>query len=123
MRKVLQSTLESRLRKWQKKLKLDGWHIKIRYKSCGEDAAAMVFCEPLERTAIINVHPQYYLKEGYRISWDLDSLIVHELLHVEMWEEINKLPQKMREHVKFEAFEEYLCFRYAKIIVDINKRR
>lgn len=124
MRKVLTSTLETKLKKWQKKLKLEGWQIKIRYKACGKDTAAQVdFCEPVEKTAVVNISPNYYNREGYNVSWTLDSLIVHELLHIEMWQEVHSLPAKIREHQKFEDFEEYICFRYAKIIVDMNKRR
>ncbi len=124
MKKVLSSTLEKKLRKWQKRLKLEGWDIKISYKFCGKDTAAQVeYCEPVEKTATVSICPTYYNRQGYRVSWTLDSLIVHELIHIEMWQEVQSLPAKIQDHPKFSNFEEYICFRYAKIIVDMNKRR
>lgn len=124
MRKVLVSTLEKKLKTWQKRLKLDSWNIKIVYKHCGKSNAARVeYCEPVEKTAIVAICPTYYNREGYNISWTLESLIVHELLHIEMWKEVEALPAAVKSRKKFQEFEEYLCDRYAKIIVDMNKRR
>lgn len=124
MRRVLPRTLKKKLRKWQTALKLDGWDIKIKYKHCGKDDAAEVeFCEPVERTAVINISPNYYNREGYNVSWTLDELIIHELIHVVLWEPCHSyFSSKIRGSQKFEDFEEFVCFHFAKIIGDIRRR-
>jgi len=124
MRKIQPSTLVKKLKKFQKWLNLDGWDIKIRYKSCDPDTVGEIdFCEPVEKTAIINISSKYFTKEGYNVSWNLDNIIIHELIHIELWEQIDRLPIDIKEHKKFKELEEYICFRYAKIIGDMHKRR
>jgi len=122
--KVRQPGLERKLRKWVRLLKLDGWNIKIRFKALKGSVAAQVnHCSPVERSAIIDIAVDYSMREGYGISFNVDTLILHELIHVILWEKTEQLPIKIGEHPKLEDLEEFVCYHFAKIIYDVNQRR
>jgi hypothetical protein len=121
--KVRQAGLERKLRKWIKHVKLEGWDIKIRFKPLKEDIAARIYhCSPVEMSAIIDIAVDYSDREGYGVSFNLDTLILHELIHVILWEKWDELPNTIKEHKKMELFEEFVCFHFAKIIYDIKRR-
>jgi hypothetical protein len=127
-RKVTQVNLEKRLNKWKRVLKLTDWDISIKYKPYSElgkdNVTGLVnFCSPEEMTAEIYISNTYYRHEGYKISWNLDSLIIHELIHVVLWEEWDKLAEHIRDNKKLENFEEFVCWHFAKIIKDLFKRK
>ena len=117
-------TLARKFRKWMKFLKLDGWDVKIGFKDLGVDTAAEVsYCSPIEKFAVIDVAKDLDKFEGYKMSFNLDTLIIHELMHVLMWEQVERLPGKVKNCKDFKEFEEFLCSHFAKIIFDIKERR
>lgn len=130
MRRVHQAGLERRFRKWVKHLKLEGWTLKVKFKVVlledgknPEDpyeAAEVEHCSPVERTAVINIAKDYCDRKGFGVSFNLDTLIIHELIHVILWDEWERLPERIRKHRGMENFEEFVCFHFSKIIYDVK---
>ena len=124
-RRISLKTLEKKIQYWQKVLKLDGWKItavfKPQHKLDPQDpdtAAQVVECWPLEKVAVIEFATNYPKHDGYEISWNIDTLILHELIHVLCWEKTTDLPENIQDHSKFQIFEEFLCNTLSKIIYD-----
>lgn len=130
MKRVHQSGLERKFYKWVKCLKLEGWNFKIRFKAIvpeeGNDghkpfpAAWVEHCSPVERTAVINIATDYCARLGFGVSFNLDTLIIHELIHIILWDERDRLPTRVSNSSKFNSFEEFVCFHFSKIIYDVK---
>ena len=126
-RRVSEKTLENRINKWKHILKLDGWSIRFKFvapmkmEEKDKTILAMVkHCSPNEKVADLlfnNKSPSY---EGFDSSWNLDTLIIHELIHVHLYEKSELLAQGLTDDVVeiFEILEEFICDSFAKIIFD-----
>jgi len=125
MRRISDKAFEKKLRKWQHILKLDGWSISWKFVQEGrgidnKNLAELKHCSSTEKVAQISFNNKYYLCDGHNISWNIDTLILHELLHVHLDEKSSVLPN---DNEKVVDFEEFICNSMAKIIYDfdINK--
>jgi len=122
--KVHQAGLARRLRYWMRALKLEGWTIKIRFRTVpsGDDTVAeLEHCSPVERAAAIFVAEDYAGRAGHGVSFNLDTLILHELIHVVLWDEWERLPTRTKGRADVKRLEEFVCFHFAKIIYDLKK--
>lgn len=125
-RRITNRTLENKIKKWQKCLKLDGWTINAKFvppsklddSNKMEVAGQVQECSPDEKVVLIYFHNKYYKLEGYGISWNIDTLILHELIHVLCWEKVIEMPTSIQDHSKFQILEEFVCNSMAKIIFD-----
>lgn len=84
--KTTQKQLEAWLRKWQPRLKLSEWDIKVKLSRREEmdDAAGSVTITPNTRLAVIRVmDPVDWMSREW--SQDIEQTIVHELVHVVFW--------------------------------------
>lgn len=130
--RVRQAGLERKLKKWMKYLKLEGWDIKIRFKNLSDDepdnkglatAAQVEYCSPVERTALIFIANDYCETEGYGLSFNIDTLIIHELLHVILWEKFDCLSTRTKKNQKIVDLEEFICFHFSKILYDVKRKQ
>lgn len=116
--------LRELLKFWQQKMKLLDWDIRIRYASKADildpeqfgdgTLGQLDMCWPDEKVAQISIHPRYHKADGYNIAWNLDTLIIHELIHTHLSEKSNELP----EEILVGDFEEFVCNSLGKIIYD-----
>lgn len=129
-RGVRQSTLEKKLTKWQKILKLSDWEITIRYATKKDleeiggdkernDIALVSDCDTAAKRATILINRNYHKMAGYKKSWNVDTLILHELIHVVVWLHSEAIPDKIYKHRKVYEFEEFICDCFADVIYRI----
>lgn len=128
MRRIASKTLEKKKKRWQKELKLDAWDIKIKFVSAFElgdhnTAGQIAYCYPNEKSAYIQIVNNYYRYEGYNESWNIDTLIIHELIHVMLHDKGENMPKVIKESTKFYNYEEFICDSFAKIIYDCHKNK
>lgn len=132
-RPVRQNTLEKKLNKWKKVLKLGDWNIQIRYGSndemkdhddVKEECAIGLLdaCSHPEKIAKILISKNYFKEPNYPLVWNLDTLIVHELIHIILYDKVENLPKKTRDSKKMIEIEEHICDYFSRIIVDMFKR-
>lgn len=124
-RRITIRTLENKLKKWQTILKLDGWNITAKFVPQNklldaETTAQVESCFPSEKVAVIIIYDKYLEHNGYNVSWNIDTLIIHELIHVLLWEKTDEMPASIQGHSKFKLFEEFLCDSFAKILFDTS---
>lgn len=122
-RRITTKTLEQKVKKWQTVLKLDGWNIAAKFvprsKLLDQDTIAQLeSCFPTEKVAVIIIHSKYPEDKEYGLAWNIDTIIIHELIHVLFWEKTDEMPDSIQQHSKFRAFEEFLCNSFAKILFD-----
>ena len=133
-RKALQKTLDSKVSKWKRILKLSDWNIKIKYapqkvmdkdkKPNEEDTIGMLDeCYVIEKRAQILISEKYQEIDGYGIGWNLDTVILHELIHIVMRPEEDKLASKVTKSAKFGDLLEFICDKFSDIIYEMTKRK
>jgi hypothetical protein len=120
--------LKDTLKFWQQRMKLSDWSIKIRYATLSEIASSDTFgdntlgqldcCWYNEKVAVISIHPEYHKADGFDTVWTLATLILHELIHIHLYEKSSKLPVQSQDSPRVWDFEEYICDSLAKIIYD-----
>lgn len=124
-KRIYQSTLEKKCKKWQKVLKLSDWNITVKFASqsqIGNNTLAMIKdVYQTEKVAIIEVLNTYYNEVGHGHKFNIDTLLLHELVHLLVWEEHDRLPPDIRKSKAFLDFEEFLCDSFAAITYDIKK--
>lgn len=110
--------------KWQKKLKLNYWDIKIKIVSPTQtqQMIALVSCYPDKETATIWINSQYKYLSGYNKAWTLESVILHELIHILLWRDVEDLPENIKNNNKFQDFYEYVCDLIADYYNSCKKR-
>ena len=127
-RGVRETTLMKRLARWKRVLKLSDWNIKIRFSTKKEldlvhkkEDKKIVFgwvedCDPAAKRATILVNREYHKGPGHKTSWNVDTLILHELAHVVVWAQSDMIPENIKKHSKVYDFEEFVCDSFADII-------
>ncbi len=122
-KRVRHSTLIKKLSKWQKVLKLSDWSIRIRFsdeKQMGpNNVALLVNCSHDENAAEILIHKYYYKENGYRTLFNIDTLIIHELIHIILNKKLDSFPKMILKNKKFHNFEEFICNHFAIIIYHV----
>ncbi len=113
-------TLNRKKRKWQKIVGLDKWFITIDYATkyiIGDNVVGMATdCNTEARKANIHILDTYYLTSNNGTVYNLDTIIIHELLHIFMWEMVEKINPKIRKRKDFKNLEEFLCDEFADIV-------
>jgi hypothetical protein len=133
-RGVRQSTLQKRLAYWKPKLKLSDWDINIRYatkkeaekqqrKEKGDLLAFAHDCDPAAKRATILIVRDYHKGAGHKTAWNVDTLILHELIHIVVWSASDAIPESIANHSKVHEFEEYVCDSLADIIYSLLYNR
>lgn len=129
MKKPVQiATIRRKINKWKKVLGLDAWRIKARYvpssELLDEDTIAQVdYCYPAERQAQIAVDENYHLNPEIDEVFNIDSILVHELIHIMLWDRTDSLPEKIKDEESITSLEEFVCNSFAKIIYDLSKSK
>lgn len=129
---VHQATLDKKLMRWKKVLKLADWDIQIRYATKtdvdkdsidpDDDIAALETCSPVEKVARIIINKNYPKFDEYGVVWNIDTLILHELIHALLYEKIHVLPDTIKDHQGMTRLEEFICDSMARIIFDIYQK-
>lgn len=130
-RGVRPSTLQKRLVRWKTVLKLGDWAIDIRYATKNEleqqkenekDPGSLAFvpiCDPAAKRAQVLIARDYHEEIDHKKSWNLDTIIIHELIHIVLWAEMSELPEKFQKHNKIKKLEELVCNSFADIVYNI----
>ena len=88
------------------------------------DIAELKEISNTEKVAVIVINNEYYTDPQYGVVWNLDTALLHELIHVVLDEQIGRLAKKVRNNKKFrEDFEEFICDKFAWIIYNHVKNR
>ncbi len=78
--------LKTRLKYWQKILRLQDWDVSIRYNSAvdmAENNQGQIYLDCASRRAMINIlQPNEYRTPIDKWKQDIDNTIIHELLHI-----------------------------------------
>lgn len=127
IRGVRQTTLEKKTTKWKKILKLQNWSISVRYankKEIDEQnkkiiAAYVSHCDCAAKRASILVNRKYYEIVGYKTAWNVDTLLLHELIHIAIWSQTIRIPDTIAGHKSIENLEEFICDFFGDIIYNI----
>ena len=134
---IKKSDLNSKVDFWKKVLGLDGWEIKTTIISSSEmynlvkklegEAdkneliyAVLVNCHPVEQIASIA-----FLKNAdkhFGIQLNLDTLIIHELIHVATQEKFDNLPETIGNSNKIKELEEYIADFFARKLYLVYKK-
>lgn len=125
MKKINRTSLENKLNKWKKILKLDAWNITINWvkpKTINNDLAEIEICSYPEKVATIAVSTHYDQHAHHGKVFNLDSIILHELIHIVFWEHVQNLPSNFTENKKFEEFEEYMCDYFSRVLIEMKSK-
>jgi hypothetical protein len=83
-----------------------------------ETVACLMDCSTPEKIAVIGIRRDYFNYDGFKQTWNLDTLIIHELIHI--IEKAGKkscgISKKIDYSKPFSAFEEYNCDAFSAII-------
>jgi len=133
-RGVRNTTLQKKANTWAKRLRLSDWDITCRYATkadmntidpddnepCFDDdtIGRMQECSIPEKVAVVLIRRNYYDHNGYKVSWNLDTLIIHELIHI--IEKIGKknagIVNSVDKRRDFMEFEEFNCDCFSAIL-------
>ena len=95
-----------------------GWHADEKDDSA---VAFLVWVREEEQRARILFHKDLKKEAEYGSIFNIDTLCIHELLHIIVAQEFQRFPKYIRRHKKIHAFEEWLCNRFATIIHDFGE--
>jgi hypothetical protein len=128
MQRIKHETLQKKKRFWQTILGLSEWHIKMSFvkpKAIEGDIALLKTISNVEKVAVILINEEYYLEPEYGTVWNLDTVILHELVHVLLDEPIRRLAKKIKENTRFKELEEWICDKFAYLVYTYvkNKRK
>ena len=133
-RRIADKTLRAKISKWKKTLKMSDWTIKAKFVPPHvlkenplefeyETVAYVKSVYPDELVAEIEFNSRYYEVEGYKLSWNIDTIIIHELIHVLLHEKTEAFHPSTRESSKLYNYEEFICNSFSKIIYDQSKKK
>ncbi len=131
---VRDSTLQKKCKRWAKALRLGDWDIMCRYATksettqeydskdviCFDDSTIgrLHECSIPEKIALILIRRNYFDHDAYGVSWNIDTLIIHELIHIV--EKVGKkncnIPEKIKKRKDFKDLEEYNCDTFSAIM-------
>lgn len=133
-RGVQPSTLQKKCNRWKKVLRLGDWDITCRYatkadmdKIDPEDGKSyyeadtigcLDSCSVSEKIAVITIRRNYFDHDDHGVSWNIDTLIIHELCHIvekvgRVQSGLSKVVTKRKDYYNFE---EYNCDTVAAIV-------
>ena len=134
-RGVRTETLQKKCNTWKKRLRLGDWDITCKYPTKAEQEkedpddknrpnfesdtiGCLMECSIPEKIAVIGIRKDYYDHDGYKVSWNLDTLIIHELVHIiqKMGKTTAGIPKKIRDRKDLWVWEEYNCDTFAAIL-------
>lgn len=128
----LQKTLEKKLNHWKKVCRLSDWNIQIRYATKTDeevdninlerDLASTVNCSPPEKIALVLINKDYVNHPKNNFVFNIDTIILHELMHIIIWEKVDALAEGVLESKNFKTLEEFICDYYARLIFDISTK-
>lgn len=123
MRRITNKSLERKCKQWQKILKLSEWNITARFAPPskmidGDTTAQLDFVSVPEKVAVILVYERYYNHPGFNLSWNIDTVLLHEMIHLLMFDKTLGLPEQVKKNTKFKELEEFICDSVARIIFD-----
>lgn len=126
-KKVLQKTLDRKKRYWQKVLKMTDWNIKIKFvpKYKLSDINSIAELESIsgnEKAAQIFISSSYHSYDGYNLYWNIDTIILHEMIHIKIDRQREQLNKKLIKSDKFYDFEEFICDTFSNLIYDFDKK-
>jgi hypothetical protein len=118
-RRIHDKTLEKKVRKWVNVLGLNDWEINAKFiprhkGKFKKDEQAEVTYYWNEKVANINFNSTYYKDKDCGKVWNIDTLIIHELIHVVLSERMDGLPENVVE--KISDLEEFIADYFATII-------
>ncbi len=130
-RRISDRTLGTKIKKWQHILKLDGWTLTFKFippttfKKMEKEKSILAMvnhASPNEKVAEMLFNNKYHTYDGFGASWNIDTLIIHELIHIHLFEKSDQLEKAIPEEVEevFTQYEEFLCDSIAKIIYDLD---
>jgi len=127
-KRVSRASLKQKLKYWQRKLKMSNWDIDINYcynkDWLNDDVLGQLdYCWTSEKVARISICPTYNKTDGNNIAWNIDTLILHELIHALVYDRSISLPISSMNSPRVIEFEEFICDAMAKIIFDCTKRK
>lgn len=142
-KRLTKKEVRESLEYWQKVLKLTNWTIEFgivseddmtraceEYQPEGgwprgeEDYSAhafLVWVRSDEQRARILFHKELKDDSEYDSVFNLDTLCIHELLHIMFEPWFKRLPKYIRRHKKVYDLEEWLCNRISRIIYDFGE--
>jgi len=127
------NTLNKKKRFWQNLIGLRDWKIEIKFASITEleqesdmkneiILALLKICEPIEKVAVILFRDDYYNDENFGITWNIDTLLLHEFFHIIMCQYVEDLSDKIQNNAKFKKLEEFVCDKMANIVYKLSKK-
>ncbi len=143
MKKLSKKEVRESLEHWQTVLKLTNWTIEFAVISeenmleeilenqpeggwsqsdLEESASAfLVWVRQDEQCAKILFHEDMKDDVEYGSVYNLDTVCIHELLHIMLNEQFGLFPKHIRTHKKVHLFEEWICNRFSRIIYDFGE--
>ena len=132
-RGVRQTTLQKKCNTWAKRLRLSDWDITCKYPTKAEmekedpaddykphfddeTVGCLMECSLPEKIAVVGIRKNYFDHDGFGVSWNLDTLIIHELIHIIEKIGKDKLPKSVISRKDFKEFEEFNCDCFAAIL-------
>ena len=142
-KRLSKSEVKVALEYWQKVLKLTNWTIEFAIVSEDEmnhaletyqpengwskdeeeygAYAFLAWTRPEEQRAKILFHKELKDDEEYDSVFNLDTICIHELLHIMFEPQFKKFPKYIRNHKKTHNLEEWMCNRLSRIIYDFGE--
>lgn len=132
---VQAKTLQKKCNVWAKRLRLRDWTITCRYATKAdmekedpdddyepsfdsETIGRLQECSVPEKIALILIRRDYFDHTGHKVSWNIDTLILHELIHI--IEKIGKTHAGLNKNVgarkDYWRLEEFNCDTFSAIV-------
>lgn len=143
MSRLSKKEVRESLEYWQKVLKLTNWTIEFAvvteeqmlktieenppeggWSPEDEDGSAhalMEWVRPEEQCARIMLHREMKDDPEYGSVFNIDTVCIHELLHIMFDSQFKIFPKYIRTHKKIHSFEEWLCNRFSRLIYDFGE--
>lgn len=132
-RKIQLKTLVRLCTLWKNRMMLSDWIISIKYatkeqikKQHRKDDICIGYvgdCNSDDKVACIYINPEYHKIPGYKESWNIETVIIHELMHIHVSEAGGKIPEKIEKLPEWEPIEEFICDRTAMLIYRQHKKK
>lgn len=132
---VQPKTLQKKCNTWAKRLRLGDWTITCKYASKADmeredpdddynpsfddqTIGRLQECSVPEKIALILIRRDYFNHTGHKVSWNIDTLILHELIHI--IEKIGKTHAGLNKTVgrrkDYWRLEEFNCDTFSSVV-------